>query len=204
MSSVTLIQPLLQGSGLLSQCATKSTTEKNARQLLSASLKFLDLARQIRLGQLVLADTDVPACSKELSDTIEAATGAVDEADYPRVVVEANEAIDVIGAHAGGLLRSVRPELTASAIGRLGAPGLTSFPDPDSFPWPPRWPVWPRPRPPRPGGPWGPWGPDGPWGPGGPWGPSDPWGPWGPWGPLGPDPRAWDHRNGNGSGGLPF
>lgn len=101
MSSVDLIQPLLQGSGLLSQCATKSTMEKNARQLLSASLKFLDLARQIRLGQLKIPDADVEACAKEVADTIDAASRATSEGDYRAVVVEANEAIDVICLHAG-------------------------------------------------------------------------------------------------------
>jgi len=202
MSSVNLIQPLLQGSGLLSQCATKATTEKNARQLLSASLKFLDLARRIRLGQLTIAEADVPHCLKEISDAVAAATKAAEEADYPGVIVEANEAIDVIAMHAGGgILRSASPDFAAGAFGRLGNPGLTPVPDPDSIPWPPSWPVWPRPRP-RPWGPGGPWGPDGPWGPGGPWGPQGPWGPGGPWGPSGPDPRVWDHRSWAGGGLL--
>lgn len=182
MSSVNLIQPLLQCSGLLSQSATKATREKNARQLLSASLKFLDLARQIRLGQLKMADADVPKCLKEVSDTIDAANRAVDETDYPGVIVEANEAIDVIASHAdAGARLSMEAQLTAAALAVSSNPRLRPLPESEPFPWPQPWPIWPHPRPiPH------------------PW----PWPP-GPWDPLGPDPRLWDRRNWN-DGGLRF
>lgn len=180
MSSVSLIQPLLQGSGLLSQCSTKATKEKNARQLLGASLKFLDLARQIRVGQLKIADADVPGCLKEVSDTIAAATHATKEADYPGVVVEANEAIDVIAMHSGtGLRLSANSHFTAGALAASANPGMTiPFPEPEPFPWPQPWPVWPHPRP-------FPF----PW----PWPPGPP-----PWSTMFPDPRIWDQRNWNG------
>ncbi len=119
----------------------KTTNPKLQLQLIGASLHLRNYAIALRKGSITLQEAALPICTKELSDTRKAAASAKNESDHAKVLIEANEAVIVIGQYvepAG--LQAAGLESAFAASRSLG--GLTPLP-PDQ--WPPKWPRWPKP-----------------------------------------------------------
>lgn len=151
----------------------KTTNPKLQLQLISASLQLRSYAIALRKGSITLPDAALSLCAKELADAHRAAASAKNQSDYANVLIEANEAVIVIGQYVEMTGTQTAARESAFAAARSPA-GLTSLP-PDL--WPPKWPRWPRP--PR----------DWPF----PWPPRPfPPSPW-PWPPQPVPPPWWDN-----------
>jgi hypothetical protein len=162
MTMDEFILALEETASAVAAVSGKTKNPKLQLQLITASLQLRSYAIALRKGSITLPEAALPPCSKELEDAHRAATSAKNESDYADVLIEANEAVIVIGQYVeiGGAQMAARESAFTAA--RLPA-GLTPLP-PDL--WSPKWPRWPRPPfpwPPRsfPPSPW-PWPPQPP------------------------------------------
>jgi hypothetical protein len=156
-----LIVLLEKTASAVSVVAGRTGHPKLQRQLIVAALQLRNLAIALRKGVIRIPPAALPVCEQEVGEALAAAKAAKNEADFARVLIEANEAIATVRDHAVAEGQAAAMEKMAfSAMRDLPGAGLTpidicpprDWPMPNPMPFPmPRPPWWP-PRPlPMPG-----------------------------------------------------
>jgi hypothetical protein len=153
MSTKDVVVKLSEASRALNRRAGDGGTKARG-QLLSLAFVFLDLAKRIRSGALVVSGEQEPMLLGEIDDVLAACADAgVTDAE---VVVEANEVVEILSPTVMFATLMRHPMMGAMPNLPHLPNGLSPIPpdfDPP-IPWPGPWPrPWPRPRP-RPPWPW--------------------------------------------------
>ena len=151
---------LLNASSAYSEIAPKADSHKSREQLLRLALSFLDYARKLRFGELVIPQSLFEALKKELDEAIASCAGAL--IDFNKAIVEGNQVGILLSDLAGSNSMQTKEFLASNSIKAGTFPGLTPrWPPEGPWPLPPNWPpIWPPivTWPPRP--PIGPWPPN--------------------------------------------
>jgi hypothetical protein len=134
----TITALLLNASNAYSEIAPKADSHKSREQLLRLALSFLDYARKLRFGEIIIPQSLFEILKRELDEAVSACGGA--PIDFNKAIVEGNQAAillsDLTNASSAQFSTSMRPSL----------PGLTPrFPVDGPWPFPPNWPWWPHP-----------------------------------------------------------